>query len=206
MDKIKFGVKNVHYAKITKYDETTEKYTFGEIKKWPGCTAISLPAAGSLSETYADDVKYYVLDVNQGYDGNVDFLTMPEDVEINIFGNIKNDGVMYEKADVQGSEFALFGEFQGSESPKRWILYRCKASRPDFSGSTKEESVTPETISMDIQAMPRENDNVVKASVRKVDNAEKFAAWFTEIHEPVLPDEPVAGGENGLSNSEKETL
>lgn len=201
MDKVKYGIKNVHFCKLT-YDEDKSEYSYGTIHKWPGCTAMSLPPSGTNQEIYADDIKYYVIDSNQGYSGNLDFYTLPEEFETEILGIIKNkDNVLIESAEKISSEFVLFGEFQGSESPKRFILYRVKATRPDFGGKTKEESATPETISVDIQAMPRENDHIVKATVRQTDNAVKFKDWFGSVYEPDLtPAE--GGGEASSGNGE----
>lgn len=186
MDKVKYGIEKVCFAKLT-YDEEKEKYTYGTIHKWPGCTSMTLPAAGENTTIYADNIAYYIIDVNQGYDGSLESYSMPEAFETDVLAFVKNkDGVMIEDASRSGSEFVVFGQFLGSESPKRFILYRCKATRPDFGGKTKTETATPETISTKIKVMPRENDHVVKATCRLIDNAELFNKWLDEVYEPDL--------------------
>lgn len=202
MDKVKYGIENVRFAKLT-YNEDTEKYTHGEIHKWPGCTSMTLPAAGENTTIYADNIAYYIIDVNQGYDGTLEAYSLPEKFETDVLGVVKNkDGVMIEDASRSGSEFVVFGQFLGSESPKRFILYRCKATRPDFGGKTKTETATPETISTKIKVMPRENDHVVKATCRQIDNKEVFDNWFNEVYEPDLTEASASESQNGSDTSD----
>lgn len=61
-DKVKFGIKNVHYALLT--DETTP--TFETPVAIPGAVSLSLEANGDSSSFHADDMQYFVTIVNNG--------------------------------------------------------------------------------------------------------------------------------------------
>lgn len=67
-DKVKFGIKNVHYALLT--DETTP--TFETPVAIPGAVSLSLEANGDSSSFHADDMQYFVTIVNNGYTGDLE--------------------------------------------------------------------------------------------------------------------------------------
>lgn len=56
-NKVKFGLKNVHYAMLT---EEGEEVTYGTPVRIPGAVNLSMDAQGDTSTFYADDMAYYV--------------------------------------------------------------------------------------------------------------------------------------------------
>ena len=56
-DKVKFGIKNVHYAVLS--DETTP--TYETPVAIPGAVSFSLEANGDTSPFYADNMQYFVI-------------------------------------------------------------------------------------------------------------------------------------------------
>ena len=96
-------------------------------------------------------------------------------------------GFYVEKSSDKQTEFALLFQFEGDENATRHCLYRCVASRPDVSGSTKNETVEPQTETINLTAMPRINDEVVKARCPySASTSSSYAAWFTAVQEPTV--------------------
>ena len=59
-NKVKFGLKNCHYAKAT-LDPDTNAVTFGTPVAIPGAVNLSLDPEGDTEPFYADDMVYYGL-------------------------------------------------------------------------------------------------------------------------------------------------
>ena len=64
-NKVKFGLCNVHWAKITQWgadaDGTPTVPVYGESVRLPGAVSLSIDANGENENFYADDSVYYVI-------------------------------------------------------------------------------------------------------------------------------------------------
>lgn len=188
MDKITYGLEDVHALPIT-YNESTKTYEYGEPIEWPSARSLTLPKNGSVSKFYADNKTWTTIETNQGYTGgSIAFYSIPDKIKSDIFGEIKVNGVFVEDSSSTTKEFALTAKFKGDESDKRIILYRCKCDRHDISQKTKEESIEPQEYSIPVEVMPRENDGFVKAAARLIDAPDIYNNWNTKIYEPPIPE------------------
>lgn len=153
-NKVHFGLKNVHYALIT-YSSTGVP-SWGTVKAINGAVNLNLSRAGSDTDFYADDIKYYHLAGNQGYTGTLEMADFPVSVRKDLWnmGETTTGKLLVEDIDAQPAEFALMFETDGDISPDRFCFYRCVASRPDATGATKAESVEVQTQSCEITVMP----------------------------------------------------
>lgn len=184
-EKITYGIKNVHYAQKTEAPDGSP--IFGAVKAWQGADELALPPVGDPIVIHADDVEYYRLPVNQGYEGNINVRQIPEDFKINCLGEYKDaNGVLIEKDGIKPDNFALLGEFtiadESAISAKRFALYDCSAGRPDLSGQTKGDTVDPKLFSVPITARPTKSDGIIKATIKKSDNEELFDSWFDSVY------------------------
>ena len=180
-NKIKYGISQCYYAVAT--DNGAGTLTYGTVKPLKGAVSISAEAQGESNTFYADNIAYFTSTANNGYQGDLELALLPDDFRQDVLGEELNANGMYvEKANVPTVEFALLFQFEGDQSATRHCLYRCVASRPSVSGSTKEESIEPQTETITITAMPRINDEVVKS--RCPSDATAYANWFTAVTEP----------------------
>ena len=69
-NKVKFGLKNVHYAPIT---EDESGVTFGTPKRLPGAVNLTLDVQGEEVEFEADDVIYYFNEAGTVIQSDQDF-------------------------------------------------------------------------------------------------------------------------------------
>jgi phi13 family phage major tail protein len=76
-NKVRFGLKNCYYAKAT-FDEDGN-VTYDTPKRLPGAVSLSLDPEGESENFYADDIVYYVLNNNAGYEGDLELALIPEE-------------------------------------------------------------------------------------------------------------------------------
>ena len=182
-NRVTFGLKNAHYAKIT-VGENGE-ITYATPKPLPGSVEISLDPRGDMTEFYADDMLYYSASNNQGYDGTLTLANITEDFAIDILGEEKDaeDFVMTEKATATGSYFALMFEFTGDVKAVRHVMYYCSASRPSVGSSTKTDSVDPNTVELTFVASARPTDYAVKTKTTVTTPDEIYNNWYAKVYE-----------------------
>lgn len=180
-NKIKYGLRNVHYALIT--EDPTGAITYGTPKRLPGGVSLNLEPAGETFDFYADDSSYYSEATNNGYDGELELANLTDEFRIDVLGDTYENGVMYENADQVTRPFALLFEFQGDKKAKRHVLYYCKASRPTVAGQTKGETTEPQTSSLTFTARPRPDTKEVKADTTPEIDQALYDNWYTKVHE-----------------------
>ena len=181
-NKIKYGISKCYYAVAT--DDGTGTLSYGNPVALPGAVSISAEAQGDSNNFFADNIIYFSSTANNGYQGDLELALLPDSFRTDVLGETLDaqKGFYIEKANAPTVEFALLFQFEGDESATRHCFYRCTASRPATSGSTKEESIEPQTESITITAMPRINDQLVKS--RCPSTASAYANWFTAVTEP----------------------
>lgn len=152
-NKVNFGLKSVHYATIT---YTSGVPSWGTPVSVPGAVSLSLSKSGSDTDFYADDVKYFHLAGNSGYEGTLEMALIPDKMREDLWGNTTTTTgkLLVEDVDAQPTEFALMFEIDGDASPTRYCMFRCVAGRPDIAGDTKAESTEVKTQTCDITVMP----------------------------------------------------
>lgn len=184
-NKIKYGIKNVHYAVATIANDGTA--TFDTPVAVPGAVSLSLSAQGDSTPFYADNIVYYTSIANNGYEGDVEIAKIPESMMEDIFSYAKADNdLMYEDAGAEPVHFALMFQFEGDVTAKRHILYNCTATRPNIDGSTKEDSITPQTETITVNATTVYNaalqKDIVKAYLNEGDTG--YSTFFSSVLQP----------------------
>lgn len=152
-NRVHFGLKNVHYAKIT--------YSSAGVPSWatpiavPGAVSMTLSKESASTDFYADDIKYFHVMSNNGYSGTLEMADFPPQMRVDLLGETQSSTgkLLIEEVDAKPAEFALMFEIDGDNAPDRYCIMRVQADRPDVNGATKAESVEVQTQSCDITAM-----------------------------------------------------
>ena len=195
-NKVKFGLNNVHWAKITQWgvdpDGTPLIPVYGESVRLPGAVSLSIDANGENENFFADDSVYYVINNNSGYEGDLEVALVTTEFATEILGEIlDNNGVLVEKNDAEPAQFALMFEFSGDKHKIRHVLYCCTASRPATEGQTKEDSteVKTETLSLTASALPT---GLVKAKTCEATDEATYNNWYKMPYNPDTSEKKAA--------------
>lgn len=189
-NKVKYNLKNVHYAPLIISEEGEASY--GTPVKWPGAVSLSLSPIGEMSIFYADGIAYWVGAPNTGFSGDMEMALIPDDFETSCIGERKDQkGMIYSSTGDKPKAFALLFEFDGDVKAQRHCLYNCFASRSEVGSETKNEAIEPVTDKLTINATPSPymldayGNNLIK--IRSGDNPDSaaYASWYTKVPMPV---------------------
>lgn len=185
-NKVKYGLKNVHYAVAT-IDEATNTASYATPKAWPGGVSLSLDAEGDVTKFRADNIDYYVGQSNNGYSGSLESALVPDDFKKDVLGEVEDaNGVWVEDQGAKTVHFALIFQFEGDAKAVRHVMYNCTASRPSVSGDTTDTTIEPQTETVDLTASAIHNASLDKDLVKaRVNQGETpYTNWFTAVYQP----------------------
>lgn len=181
-NKVKFGLKNVHYSKIT-YG-AGGAVTYGTPVAFKGAVSLSLDPQGDTTDFYADDGLYYTGAANVGYKGSFEAALVPQSFKTDILGDVVDDNdVLIEQVDAPTVHFALMFEIDSDVKARRVVLYDCTATRSAVGSQTKTNSTSPQTESMAITVVPTA-DGFVKGQTTEATAKAIYDAWFEAVTMP----------------------
>ena len=183
-NKVKFGLSNVHVAKITKGEDGA--ITYGTPFKIPGAVNLSLDAEGDNEPFYADNMKYYESYANNGYSGELEIAKIPDEFLKEILGQtIDSAGGVLETINDVISPFAFMYQIEGDQTGTRFCYYNATVSRPSTEAATTEGIKTPNTDTLSITTSAREDNGQVRYKLALSDtNKTEYDAFFDEVPEP----------------------
>ena len=184
-NKVKFGLKNAHYAKAT-FDEDGN-VTYDKPVRLPGAVSLSMDPEGENENFYADDIVYYVINNNSGYEGDLELALIPEEFLKDILHEEEDgNGVLTENANNSFERFALLFEFTGDAKAIRHVLYSFSATLPSMEGETAEDEKEVQTETLSLMASALAN-GYVKAKTSANTSKAVYDAWYDAVYEPQIP-------------------
>lgn len=179
MDKVKFGIKNVHVFPIKKTDESGIP-EFDDGIAIPGAVSLSLDKDGDTNPFYADNIKYYVTVSNNGYSGDLEIAVIPDAFRIKILKYEKDsNGVLIENSSKEPVPFAMTYEEEGDQTGTKFCLYNGTATRPSLSHSTTKENKDPSTQKLNMSFAPLKDGRVLAMTTEDTDST-VVADWHKE--------------------------
>ena len=195
-NKVKFGLKNVHYALVTETVATDGSgaitSTYGSLKALAGAVSLSMSSSASKSVFRADNSDYYISYGEGGYEGDLEVARVNEDFLKDVLGYVEDDDKILVEA---GSAFkttnyfALVFEFNGDAQATKHCLYKCSASRPDIASQTTGEggSTDPQTETVTITAVPRiDEDKYIHLQTQDSTSTAVVEAWYSAVPVPTF--------------------
>lgn len=176
-NKVKYGLKNVHYAVYTPGTDT-----YATPVAIPGGVNLSLTPEGESNTFYADNVAYYVTQADQGYSGDLEIATIPDAMRKDVWGWAEDaNGVLVEDNQAAVKNFALLFQINGDAYNRHCVLYMCSAARPNINAATIGEQAEPQTETIALTAMPR-TDGKVQAVTLDTTTASVVSGWYNAVY------------------------
>lgn len=180
-NKVKYGLKNAHYAVVTEVDGVI---THGVPVPILGAVNIVQNASGENVTFYADDRAYFEENTNNGYDGSLEMALIPDTFRVEVYGEtLDANGALIENVDARPKKIALLYEFDGDVKKTRHVNYYVTVSRPSIDGSTKTATKEPKTESMNISVRPAPGTGDVKAKLEQGKTG--YDTFFETVYVPV---------------------
>lgn len=180
-NKYHYDLTNVYVAELTN-DNAETGATFGDPERIPGAVSMDIAPVGETFKMRADASDYIVVESNNGYEGSVTFVQLPDTFREKYLGNklSTNDKVLTENNQSNGKRFAFLFEFLGDVKHVRHVLYSCLASRPNLKGENKDNQKEPDTEELKLTASPLINGDV-KSKTTEDTPDEVYNKWFQEV-------------------------
>lgn len=195
-NKVKYGLKNVHYALVTETVATDGSgaitSSYGSLKALAGAVSLSMSQSGSKSVFRADNEDYFVSYGQGGYDGTLEVARVNEDFLKDVLGLVEDDNKILVESSAsfkQTNYFALVFEFDGDQQSTKHCLYKVSAQRADLASQTTGEggSTDPQTETLNLTAVPRADaDKLIHLQTQDSTSTAAVAAWYTAVPVPTF--------------------
>lgn len=179
------GLKNLHYAIITKEDDSQTVYS--EVKPFGPAMALNIQPSINRSNLRADDAVLFSDSAKGPIAVTVNTAYLEKEVEADVLGKtIHANGLISDNINDEAPYIAIGGEAASARGGSEFFwLYRVKLAPAEENKETKQETPTYQTPNLTGEAIPRIHDGEekVKAWSEDSDIVDKkiFDQWFDEV-------------------------
>lgn len=180
-NKVKFGLSNCYYAKITV--GTGGTITYGTPVAMKGAVSLDLSASSEATNFAADNIyNYYTTGGASNLSGDLEMALIDDNFKKDILGYAEDqNGALYMAGNATPSAFALLFQFEGDANAVRHVLYNCTASAPSLNSETTAETKEPVTDTITITASPAQDTQILHAYLAEsADTA--YTGWFSAVY------------------------
>ena len=193
-NKVKYGLKNVHYALVTETvgSDGTTTSSYGSLKALAGAVSLSLDANDDKSVFRADNEDYFVSYGEGGYEGSLEVARVNENFLKDVLGYAEDDDKILVESSAAFKTvnyFALVFEFDGDQRETKHCLYKCSASRSSIASQTTGEggTIDPQTETLNLTAVPRADaDKYIHLQTQESTTTAVVEAWYTAVPVPTF--------------------
>lgn len=148
-NKVVFGLSNVHVG--TYSVNTYGTATLGTPMHVPGAVNLSIEADTQETVFWADNVKYYVTNADNGFTGTLEMAYIPDAFKTQYMNYaLQSDGGMAQIKGQDNKNIYLAFESSGDAENRRAIFYNVAIGPISREYSTTEETKDPKTASLPI--------------------------------------------------------
>lgn len=184
-NKVHYGLSNVHYAPIT-FGEG-RAVTYGAFVPIPGAVNLTISPVGGENPFYADNIKYFIVYSNQGYEGTLEIAKVPQSfLETIMQYRLDDNGILVEANNAQPTPFAMAFQVEGDAKDTRFVFYNVTVGRSELTAATVTDSVEVQTATLSITAAPATDTGYVSGKTTPDTAAANYDAWFTTVQTPTF--------------------
>jgi phage major tail protein, phi13 family len=182
------GLRNLHYAKLTKDDATG--VTYGTPVAVPGVISADIKPGSNSATLYADDGPYETDTVLGDIGVTIDMADLGPTIAADLLGHTVTGGVMTKKSTDKSPYVAIMFESVKSNGKIRYKkLLKGKFQEPEENTKTKDDKVNFQTAKLEGKFVIRQNDSAWDRTADE--DAEGYTAavgtgWYTAV-EPTAP-------------------
>lgn len=178
------GFENLHYAKLTKDDETG--VTYEKPKRFPGAVSINDDEQSNTADLYADNKLWETRRVFSKGEIELVVADLPPDIHAELCGHtIDSHGKIIHSANDVAPYVALLGEFKKGDGTKRCFkLLKGQFAVVGVEGETENDSPEFRTATLNATFAARKYDGNYKYVIDSTDeNAEYIATWYNSVED-----------------------
>jgi phi13 family phage major tail protein len=176
------GLRNVHYAVLTKDDATG--VTYNTIKPIPGVVTAKISPKSNSATLYADDGPAETATTIGEIDVDLEFSDLPVDIQADLLGHTVDENGVLVKKSTDNAPYVAIGFVSQKSSGKDLYVWLLKgmAQVPELNLKTKEDKPDFGTTTISFTFVRRTFDNAYQAVGDEDDTTfTGGATWFDKV-------------------------
>ena len=183
-NKVRFGLSNFYFGTFNEASDGT--VTMGSSTHIAGAVSLNMDPDTAESIFWADNVKYYVANRNNGYTGDLVMAKFPDTFKKTALNyiDVAGGGVAESKLEETKTIYIAF-EVNGNAKKTRYIIYNVKPGAITVSNQTTEEDIEVTTESLSLQMIGDNKTGIIKTKYEEGDTG--YETVFSNPPVPAIP-------------------
>lgn len=183
-NKVRFGLSNLYFGTYTVAANGT--VTLGSPVKVPGAVSLNLDPETEETVFWADNVKYYVTNADNGFTGEVEVAAFNDDFKTTFMNYVAlADGGIAQIKGMDNQTCYMMFQSEGDAQSRRGILYNVSLGQISRSYQTTEGTKEPQTATLGITVVGDNETGITRASY--TEDATGYSTLFSAPPVPNLP-------------------